>query len=515
MVKISRSNTRLLIIALVVLAFAVRLAVISNNDVHFFYDQARDAAVSRSIFEKGDIKIQGPSASGSNDILYHGVFYYYLIGLLYTLFGGSPYWVAVALSFLNSLTVIPVFLLAQKITGRTLVGILASFMFAVFGQPVHAGVWISNPALVPIILSVFFYLYWRVVFEQAYNRIPLLFLFLGLANQAFLYTVYLWVAMFVGAVIILRRRKEFPVPSWPVLLGVVFYVLTIATMILTEVRILRSGLFSGRDLQDFSERSLFWADKLKVISRVYYELISLPLLPWDIYQIFAAALFLISLGAFLWYAAKQAKYFVAIIMLSPLVVELLQPRSESHSLLGVSLLVYIVVSFALVTIWQSVAGRIITVALLSVLLYINVQFLLLRKAEGVSIFVIQKEATLRDQLALIDYTYQQANKQPFTFSTYTNPYEINTTWAYLYSWYGKKTYGYVPEFYGANQDGRAGGDLLPQTEKYSDRHFSIYEPFEGLVGGLNNDFSRIQRLQVRPTTARKNFRKLLVEERFK
>lgn len=93
-----RKNYLLIIIFL--LAFILRIYSISDNRVFFYFDQARDAVISTSIIDNKDFKLMGPSVSGTNDSLYHGVLYYYLIAPVYALSHGSPFFVSVYLSAL-------------------------------------------------------------------------------------------------------------------------------------------------------------------------------------------------------------------------------------------------------------------------------------------------------------------------------------------------------------------------------------------------------------------------------
>jgi len=60
------------------------------------------------------------------------------------------------------------------------------------------------------------------------------------------------------------------------------------------------------------------------------------------------------------------------------------------------------------------------------------------------------------------------------------PLWTNTTWAYLYSWYGQAKYGYVPSFYGHNQVGLLGNESLALNEKPLDKTFFIIEPHVGI-----------------------------------
>ena len=47
------------------LAVLIRFFFIKDQNVFFYFDQARDAAISQSIILEKDIKIQGPSVSGT------------------------------------------------------------------------------------------------------------------------------------------------------------------------------------------------------------------------------------------------------------------------------------------------------------------------------------------------------------------------------------------------------------------------------------------------------------------
>jgi len=60
------------------------------------------------------------------------------------------------------------------------------------------------------------------------------------------------------------------------------------------------------------------------------------------------------------------------------------------------------------------------------------------------------------------------------------PLWTNTTWSYLYSWYGQKKYGYAPKFLGHNQIGLLGADVLARTEKPLEKSFFIIEPHVGI-----------------------------------
>lgn len=93
----------------------LRLWLISDNNVLFWYDQARDAIVARQIISDRDLKTQGPSASGTDDTINHGVLNYYVIAPLYEIADGNPQFVSGALGIISMLALIPLGELAWQI----------------------------------------------------------------------------------------------------------------------------------------------------------------------------------------------------------------------------------------------------------------------------------------------------------------------------------------------------------------------------------------------------------------
>ncbi|MDQ3098208.1 MAG: hypothetical protein M3Q44_00475 [bacterium] len=501
-----------IIILLVLTAFLVRAYFLSNNAVLFFYDQARDAIISRSIIENGDLKIQGPSSSGSNDLLYHGVLYYYIISPFYVLSKGNPHFVSLISGFLNALTIIPLYLLALRMFSRKLVAVFSCLLFIFSTHSIHAGVWLSNPTLVPLFVTSFYYFLWRVVADKKFTYIPLVFLFLGLSNQAFLYTIYLWISIFVAGVLLIQERD----PRWillrQTLIGFVVYMISIGTMILAELRLVKTGLLNFASLSGFSESERPLFSTLSIAREAYSYGIKVAIFPNQL--TFGLILLVISL-LFLLKATRYTRIVIGMWLLSPLIMELITPRNDKHTLLGVTVVFYIIIAFALVHLLKTYAGKIAVIIILAAFLKINIDYSLYTKDVRISLFGIQRGAQLQDQLDLIDYTYLKANSRPFTISTYTNPYNINTTWAYLYYWYGATKYGYIPEYYGSDQAGRHGDTLMKLNPQYGDIHFTVYEPLEGLPGDFELEFAEIQTLQVRPVTEKKEFKILKLESRIK
>lgn len=84
----------------------------------------------------------------------------------------------------------------------------------------------------------------------------------------------------------------------------------------------------------------------------------------------------------------------------------------------------------------------------------NTDFILNKQTKAHDLFKAVSSTQLSQQLAVIDYTYQESNNRPFAINTVTMPLYHNGLWEYNYWWYGAKKYKFLP--------GWLGGDQLPQ-----------------------------------------------------
>ena len=141
------------IVFFILLAFALRVPFIFQGALSFHYDMARDAYVALQILS-GDFKIQGPPTSTPG--LYHGPLYYYLLAPFYGWGEGDPRVPAFFLAFLNSLTIIPIMLLAKDLFKSIKLAFLAGFLFAISFESSQYGPWLSNPSPAYLTVALFF-----------------------------------------------------------------------------------------------------------------------------------------------------------------------------------------------------------------------------------------------------------------------------------------------------------------------------------------------------------------------
>lgn len=215
------------IFILVILAFIFRILFIFQGGVSFHYDMARDAFIAQQIWQFHDLKIIGPPTSAPG--LYHGVLYYYLIAPFYMLGNGDPRVVAVFLSFLNSLVIIPVMLLARDLFKSNRLTILAGILFAVSFEAIQYASWISNPA--PAVLTVaLFFLFLRLWQKGKNYGLYLATLSAALSTQFQFFLIYLFLLIPIFGIIykIKPNKKVIGISILITALGLInFFIATI------------------------------------------------------------------------------------------------------------------------------------------------------------------------------------------------------------------------------------------------------------------------------------------------
>jgi len=475
-------NRRLIFTAVVlifIMAYLLRVAFLHKLALIFGYDQARDAYVAQQII-KGDLKILGPPASTPG--LYHGVFYYYLLAPAYWLGKGNPiiaaYWVAL----FNAATVFTVFCLTYLFTKRVGAAILASFLFAISFEATQYATWLSNPTIAVWTVPLLYLGLWSFLVERKSWGAIVAGVGLGLSIQADIFLLYHGIPV---AFWMWRTRQK--IRGKDILYFLTSFLICISTMILSEVKFGFkgiSGVISLLTTQDAIVASKGLGDFLVLFLNQISRPFGLSSYPANIGYGSVLVLALITLALLEWTKKKSLakrkiawQPFLATWLFSHITVVTLGGTSTPFLLVGIGPAVSIILAIFLWK-WFLEKKRVLAVLLLVILLLGNLAAIFRNNPRGSVIFAIQKDMLLKKQLALIDYTYQEAKGAPFSISSLTSPLWINIVWTYLYKWYGQDHYGYLPSWHGRSQVGQL--DALPEHDSKTKIYFLILEPIAGI-----------------------------------
>ncbi len=478
-----------LIVVSILIATVFRLWLTHGYNFPFWFDTARDAVVSREILENHHLKLQGPNASGTKDTVFHGVLYYYIIGPLYTLAQGNPQLVVYGLGFLSAFAVIPVYLLTKELSGSRKASVLSTLSYAVSLETARAGTWLGNPVIATVVVPFFFYFLWQVFFNQQKKYWLWLTFCIGVATQAVLFLVVLWIGVLLSALYsAATKRFRLSLGEW--LKGFAVYTFTISSMILVELRIIKAGLFHFSNFSDFTTQPISAVVALAGTLQLYIEKISNTLLPS--FPVAGIILFLIAIWITFRKVEKSRQFFLLLMLSFPLWLLSWNYREMYHLFIGLEVPVVIIVSIFLGEFLSRRRSELLLGICCLIFLGSHLRAGVLDQQLRRSNYVLPQGAFLKDQLALVAQTFEIAQDKSFSISTLTNPYGYNTTWAYVYSWYAQAHGLEAPLWFGPDQNGIFGGGLLRRTPQPLSTHFSIYEPKEGIPNYLQTSFTTEQ-----------------------
>lgn len=459
-------------ITLIILAFVLRTLFIFQGGVSFHFDMARDAFEVQQIWKEGHLKILGPPTSTPG--LNHGVLYYYLLAPFYLLGNGDPRIVAIFFALINSLALVPIMFLAKDYFKSKKWVLLSGFLFAVSFEGTQYAPWLSNPA--PAVLTVALFFLFLHLWQKG-KTYGLYFAVLSAALSAqfqfFLIYLFLLIPVF-GMIFKLKTNRKIIGISF--LIGFLslgnFFVAaikfnTIGNILFGFLNIGTSGQIDFRP--QFAESLLNYIDKLT-------ELFTLNFFPTSVFL--GGILTLVIL-----YTIRREQLLL-FFLFSNLPIFLFGGHTNVYANVGLVVPIILALVVLLRNIWEKSRVAVFIFIILSLLS--NIFTIFKYNPDGQIILVIPNDMNLKNELKLIDETYKEASGSAFSVNSITLPLWTNTTWAYLYSWYGKDKYGYVPSFYGHDQIGLLGVDSLKKIEKPLNKTFLIIEPTDGIPATYYN-----------------------------
>ncbi len=459
------------ILVILVLTFSLRIIYIPSGAVSFHYDMARDAFTALQIWH-GDLKIQGPPTSTPG--LYHGPLYYYLLAPFYGFGKGDPRVASFFLAFLNSLTVIPIMLLAKDLFKSFKLSLLAGVLFAVSFESIQYAPWLSNPA--PAVLTVTLFFYFLRMWQKGKSLglyLAALTAILSVQFQFFLIYLLLLIPFFGYLFKIATNFKQKFISILIILFGLSPFF--IAALKFHTLQNITGGFFNIVTSGQIDFRPQFSELLLNYLNRVV-ELFTYNFFPTNV---FLGGILALAVLPFL----KKQK-LILFYLFSNLPIFIFGGHSNTYVNIGL----VVAAILAVLNLMQIIEkqNKFLVVLLIFLIVSSNLYAVFKNGPLGQIILVIPNDMVLKKELRLIDETYQKAADQPFSINTLTVPLWINTTWAYLYSWYGQKKYGYVPKFLGHNQINLLGVNALEKIDQPQDITFFIIEPHVGIPDDIYN-----------------------------
>lgn len=446
----------------IITGFSLVIAILHlQTQLVFGFDQARDAFAAYAIWHNFDLKILGPTTDIPG--VFHGVLWYYFLAFAYFL-GQTPQNAALVSLIMVFCSAPAVAILMQglfknsKLTAITVCLYVLSPLFHIFSR------WLSNPSMTLLITPLLLLSLWSYLTKPSVKSSLFSGLMFGALVQSnfahgvmlILVPIYLW---FFGS-----RPKFYEILSF--IFGLL---LASASFLVAEIKFGGQSMFAVGDflLKSGSSNLSASTTVFNLFDRIFNAL-SITVLPWP--KLAAMILLL-----FLFFTPRRQSYF-------------LKSRSKIFLLIWLfGYVVFQIFSSAVVGSSFVLATFILPICALFSVLLIRSRFTMVVfvvfAAQILTIFrwgqtsfspiSVQRAMFFHQEQKLVDYTYEQAQGKPFIIMTITNPLYINTTWAYLYQFYGQPKYKYLPFWAGPDQAGYFGN--LPQKPFGENLRYLIIE----------------------------------------
>lgn len=487
------------------LALIARIYLISQGTT-FHYDMSRDAYRVNEIVQKHQLKLLGPETDIPG--VHHGVGYYYLLTLPY-FFSANPVLAAMFIAWVSAAGSVVCYLTAKTIFSSKKTGLLAAFFYAISYEFIQYGVWLSNPSLAPIIELIILYGVWQWLKGKEYGFL------LAIVGVALSMHFQLFLAYQFFSLMVLYAIFRPKISYKYLISGLLISSVLLLPFIIAELKFSFSATKSV--LSFLTSHSGQWRslqNVLAVFTQTFYRVIENITLPG--YYTLSAALFWFSIIAGLFMLRSKAKaigflltwFFTAI----PLFFFFSGALTTEFSLVGVVVIPLLLLAAVIGQIQKISALKLPLLLFLMIAVSLSNKKTIINASNGADLFSIQKGMTFQRQQKIVDYTYREAAGKPFSICTLTVPLFVNTTWAYVYEFYGKKTYGYIPDWLGMDQVGRLG--QLPISTPSPSLRFLIIEPEQGMPYDARKRFMTLEN-DVSELLATERFGEFIVQKRIR
>lgn len=444
MINFTKKHFVIILLSLIILfGFYIRIEGVITNSFAFTYDVGRDMLQVNNIVVGNKLPLIGQTTGLGG--LFYGPWWYYLLTPAFIITGGNPQGIAFFMVLIGLLTIYVGFLFGRYING-TRFGLLVAALISFSPIMVGYSVQIWNPNVAPLFTLVVL-----IALLKIKNNIKnwKWYLIIGFMLGLILDTEIVFGALFLISILLiyiwLERKKAFNTSLLAALVGFLF---TLSPRMLFELRhnfIMTQTLLNPKP----------GAEGIFAVNNFFTDIPGRALTFFMQYRdtfspgnTIVAIIFLgITVSVIVWKRKhiKDKSLFCLMIICTVLTVFLFGTSFFARAIWGhylVGLPILYILSFALILdiLWKKWKYP-------SIILLIVASYFMLNPVgriynasqplwEG-------NAAVYRNQVAVIDYIYSQADGRGFNEIVYT-PSVHDFPYQYLFSWYGKNKYGYVP-----------------------------------------------------------------------
>lgn len=439
-----KKNWQYVLLSLFILVGAyLRSSGVFTNSFAFTYDVGRDLLEVQKIVKEFDVPLIGQTTGLGG--LYYGPWWYYILTPPFIVSSGNPQGIAFFMVILGIAAVIAGYILGLRTGGKAL-GIITAGFLSFSSVMVGFSNQIWNPNIAPLLLILLF-ICMLTNFKKKNKEIIRNFL-IGFLMGIILDAEIVFGVLLMGAVvltyIISEKREFFSKNKIIIFLGLLF---TLLPRIFFEIRhnfVMTKSLFLPKeeDQQVFDIFNFFnvFPERLTVFVGQIGETFGVGFYPSILLCILAICTLLVFRNKLSKLEKKTIETMFIILGVFLVGSSFFARAIWGHYIVGLPVIYILILSLVLLLIVKKNK----TIGIL-----LSIIFIFLSSRPDVIISNVQNPnwegnaAVYRNQVAVIDYIYKDANGKQFNYIAYT-PVVHDYTYQYLFDWYGKKAYGYSP-----------------------------------------------------------------------
>ena len=435
----------LLLFIILLIGLYLRLPGVLENYFAFTYDVGRDMLALWNIVHTHKLLLIG-FTTGLPGVFY-GPWWYYLLLPFYVLSFGNPQGVAVTMVLVGVTTIFLGFFLGKKIGGYFLGFSLASLLAA---SPVLVGMssQIWNPYISPIFLVLTLLILRKIYSEEkpkARYYFTLGFLIALIIDLEIVFGLLLAVGLILALLIVKNKKIQLKsIVSFCIGAVVIF-----SPRIIFEIRhhfLMTTSFVKFLATNDSPKSSnLIWTFQNR-FNMLFNQFNSTITLENKFLGVIVVLFIFITIVIFYKKASKISQEFIntSLIILLTFLIGLTFFHHDiwPHYLVGLPVFYLLLLCLAISLIAQKTKNYIIPGLIVVVIFLINLNPISIVNNMGKPLW-IGDASVYRNQLAVIDYIYQQSGGKNFKYVVYTPPV-YDYTYQYLFKWYGPNKYHYAP-----------------------------------------------------------------------
>lgn len=467
----------ILLILIFLLALVIRFSFFRES-TYFGFDEARDAFTSQEIYKNLDLKIIGPPANFPG--LYHGPLHWYLMGPLYLLSGGNHYFVSAIFRILNALGVFLVYLIAFKFFNKK-VALIAALLYSFSFEQTQYAMYVGHPALSAFSFLIMFYGASLIYKDKDHKGLILMFVGSALAIHFELVAIYIPFVVLALLILLKDKVRKFSYKYWIVAFGL--SLVCLSNFLVAEIRY---DFQSAKALLALVGKGYRVMDPQDTAISLYIEMF-LRLMHDNLVSFLETkALMIVALAMItllLVYLRRNKSIAIIFVwVFGNLVVLPFVSYNSYYANLGLGVGLIVGASFLISLAYQK--SKALGILIVLVVLASNLHLILTQNKNSlIKEIKAQEFMKLSDELKVLDKIYSYSSGLGFTVRVTSMPYKIQTTWAYLFEFYGKKHWGYLPYWETELVQGYL-GSLPRPVEGTTCIRFLIREPVRGIPEGL-------------------------------